>query len=456
MAKLNLTAVLNQFAAEKFETVSAAKAAHPYYGLKDSMGWLTRYPAPSQESDSFIDKEWVRSFVANGGNFDSNGHRGLCPYNSSYSPTKVEEICPVQYGRWVKLTGRGDDCFGQTYWSVYSSRYEYATSLFTVCNNVPSFLAQFSISETCDAKSLAIAFRGHLISLLFAECGIECKLSFLTLGRWSQSKVDSLVLAKGVPASAEVWSSFANGLARAEKVELGMTLSPALQYALKCGLNRVGRRKQDNEIHHNSVVERKRQPRNTAAANLLLKHGAGRFSQNWLVNSSHIIITNAGSCHEFRDGSVAICRGAKCTTFDTVVTDGIATATVIGWGNNLYHFAWIISAGFKASHMESTDSVQDALRKLAKRKNIHSGLISLNDVRNDKSGTLGYCITGSKSFLRKAMPHIYNLISEYHNWSDVPADIMSIEWNLHDPKGLFAGSSRNPFTGSADSDYDDL
>jgi hypothetical protein len=56
--------------------------------------------------------------------------------------------------------------------------------------------------------------------------------------------------------------------------------------------------------------------------------------------------------------------------------------------------------------------------------------LTLNDVRNDRQGTSGFCLTGTKAFLENRMPHLYRLIKAYKNWQEVPAEIMSTVWDV--------------------------
>ena len=101
-------------------------------------------------------------------------------------------------------------------------------------------------------------------------------------------------------------------------------------------------------------------------------------------------------------------------------------------------FAWTDS--FK-DHIEGT-SVKDAIEKLQKRMKKASLVLTLNDVRNDRTGTAGYCLTGVKDFARNRMPFLYRLIAPFQTWADVPVEIMDTEFSLAN-KDIFQGY-RNP------------
>ena len=72
--KLNIVKVMEQVQAEKFTN----KELHPYYGLADSRGWLTRYPKEGLR----ISAEDMAVFIKNGGSLDSEGVYGVNPYKA--------------------------------------------------------------------------------------------------------------------------------------------------------------------------------------------------------------------------------------------------------------------------------------------------------------------------------------------------------------------------------------
>lgn len=88
-------------------------------------------------------------------------------------------------------------------------------------------------------------------------------------------------------------------------------------------------------------------------------------------------------------------------------------------------------------HVEGT-SLRDAIKKLEGRKFLSEYKIRLNDVRNDITGTAGFCLAGTKEFLERRIPHLYRLIKPYNKWSDVPDNLMKIRWDLIGPE-IFTG-----------------
>jgi len=92
-------------------------------------------------------------------------------------------------------------------------------------------------------------------------------------------------------------------------------------------------------------------------------------------------------------------------------------------------FVWNPEVGFQR-HMENA-SLREALQLWENRsKQGEPRPLSLNDVRNDHSGTAGFCLAGTKGFLQNRMPFVYRLISRYSSWEEIPAEIMSTQWEV--------------------------
>lgn len=94
-----------------------------------------------------------------------------------------------------------------------------------------------------------------------------------------------------------------------------------------------------------------------------------------------------------------------------------------------------------SDHFEA-QSLREGLEMIQKRAKKASLILCLNDVRNDRTGTAGYCLAGTKSFAQARMPFLYRLISQYYEWKDIPSEIMELEFHLAS-KEIFNGF-RNP------------
>lgn len=95
---------------------------------------------------------------------------------------------------------------------------------------------------------------------------------------------------------------------------------------------------------------------------------------------------------------------------------------------NMY-FVWNPRDGFQ-KHMENP-SLREAIRMWNNRsKKGYPRPLCLNEIRNDRTGTAGFCLTGTKTFLQHRMPFVYFLIRKYSNWNQIPEEIMSTVWDI--------------------------
>ncbi len=86
-------------------------------------------------------------------------------------------------------------------------------------------------------------------------------------------------------------------------------------------------------------------------------------------------------------------------------------------------------------HVEA-DTLKIALELWQKRLKKRSLILTLNDVRNDRTGTAWFCLYWTKKFAEKKMPFLYNLIKNFNDRNQVPEDIMETEFHLAD-KNIF-------------------
>lgn len=100
MAKLNIVKAINSLKEESL----TPKMLHPLYGLKDSKGWLTRYPVEG----FFLDTSVIREYLSGGGHFDSCGVWGLSPYEYESQQILFSIFSPYKLGELVKNGERID------------------------------------------------------------------------------------------------------------------------------------------------------------------------------------------------------------------------------------------------------------------------------------------------------------------------------------------------------------
>lgn len=453
MAKLNVTAAYAAYQEElKLSNEMLKKEVlmqHPYYGISDSRGYLTRYPVESQDEEKGalkISAEWLRAFTQAGGQCDSNswgGHYGVCPYRNTWA----EKLDPVQFGRYVSLSGRADGCFGQTYWELENEQHR--INRWDYRDDVSYFLSNFVISETCDKRTLARAWRGALIRRIFADNNIShASKSLLTLGHWSQSKVDQIILSQAAPTESVVLRDWAMETGF-ESYKGTMQDNPALLRLVECGI-KYRKRCNYNDYQNRQYLESKKREVQSASAYLLIRkfEGENRLSNSWLRLPEQQF-TSIGRIREYADGTLSICsnsddRGdeSKFAEIKYRTQFGYRHFSAVNRRGNTVYFVWAIEEGF-GFHVESIVSLADAMDKLKHRKGRKpSDGISLNNVRNDMSGTAGYCFAGTKQFLQVRMPFLYHLVKKYQEWEEVPADIMQTKYYPYSTS-LFKGF-RNP------------
>lgn len=112
---------------------------------------------------------------------------------------------------------------------------------------------------------------------------------------------------------------------------------------------------------------------------------------------------------------------------------------VSGYSTTKIGSTWFVWKQNFHDHIESyTGGLREAVSLYEKREKKNSLILTLNDVRNDRSGTAGFCLAGTKSFLQDRMPFLYNLIAQFNSWASIPEDIMGTEFHLVS-KDIFRG-----------------
>jgi hypothetical protein len=163
MAKLNLVSTLNQMREESLSNVEC----HPYYGLKDNKGWLTRYP----EESCLLSYQWMREFVFHSGSCDSYSVYGIAPHHDW-----LEEWSPRVIAMLLQIEGRWDN----------------VVSLSRLTK------AGIEIDESISYQDLRVLVRGYRYMELLWDFGFKAphpvmtmghKFSWYSLGQWIAKQV---------------------------------------------------------------------------------------------------------------------------------------------------------------------------------------------------------------------------------------------------------------------------
>lgn len=192
MARLNLVKTWNQIQEESFTPLQT----HPFYGLRDAKGWLTRYPIPKEEDgEVFISRELAADLCYFGVNFDSNEVWGVSPYeypekgywNENLSLKVIDAIGVENFARLYKEHGRVD-YFGEDIASLVHEGYY--------------------VNPEISSKDLRILSRGVCT---YGTGAKEFQVKTpppMTWGRWSFQKQRSFVAKKLAAREGEKLSSF--------------------------------------------------------------------------------------------------------------------------------------------------------------------------------------------------------------------------------------------------------
>jgi hypothetical protein len=150
------------------------------------------------------------------------------------------------------------------------------------------------------------------------------------------------------------------------------------------------------------------------------------------IHKQYLLVTDIESGHHDENGSW---HEPKIISSLTVRSRQVAGYDVCKVGDT-----WFVWVGDFSNHIEGCGSLKSVIDRAEKRRKKNSLILTLNDVRNDQSGTAGFCLLGTKAFLQNRMPHVFRLISKYNSWSEIPEEIMSTEWALAS-RDIFNGYS---------------
>jgi len=155
--KLNINKAIEKI---QDETVSY-KETHPYYGLKDERGWLTRYP----REDLVISLEDMSVFLNAGGRLDSCSTWGVNPYEGfqGLSPEKAAEFMLAAHcQRW---------------------------------DNVPFPSVLFEVHESCTFSDYLNLCKGARMKEELIRYNIEAEASLFTLANKDRAWFDRKIAA---------------------------------------------------------------------------------------------------------------------------------------------------------------------------------------------------------------------------------------------------------------------
>ncbi len=108
-------------------------------------------------------------------------------------------------------------------------------------------------------------------------------------------------------------------------------------------------------------------------------------------------------------------------TFKVIVSKGAHQ-------ENTIYFLWEENSEFRF-HFEGA-SIKDAYKKWRDKELTSEEIIIRDGISFANVKNMGYCLAGTKAFLQRRAPFIFNLIKEYENkkyqWDTVPEDVMKL------------------------------
>jgi hypothetical protein len=392
--KLNIIKEIEKVNAETI----TYKETHPYFGLKDERGWLTRYP----REELVITREDMVVFLNAGGKLDSQGTWGVNPYEGfqGLSPEKAAEFQQAAHHQR---------------WDNVPTRY----------NNL------ITVSDTCNFSDYLLLHCGAEMLHELNRHGIETNASLFTLARkvkCHQHASESKWLHRKIAANFDFNNSADMEWAK-YSVEILHHLAP---YGNKYFIKRVSdykkfKRRQELNCHSEGSIN--------IVSDKLSKWCLKNIQWRDYYKSLSGIYWDFKS-HHTSIGKV--CLGRKffhCNYGGQIFSARVKT---IGKFSAVLllnrYFVWVTSEGF-GSHVESI-SLKGGVRilqlKLSKREErkdiLERGIVSFRTFRKMTSS----CLEGTKSWLLdKKYFHFWNLLYDFNTWEEVfTSEIADIKFQM--------------------------
>lgn len=407
--------LLNQAAEEALPK----NASHPYYGIKDVSGWLTRYPLYDGEGIplNIISRSFIERYVRAGGSLDSQEVYGISPYYGDYprvlfsyfTPEIIGYLCSIE--RWDNIRygletvmEAGCDVHHGISRSDFGRLVTGANRLIHLRRSGAKLLPVMSLGHMSETR-----FYRHLVKTWTRfDCNAVRDATWVQSLRYDEDENELPKISlpehhffKWAEACEEKFQQKQRRRIRIFSSDLAVPYNPHLS-SIKAANWRMSWSKDQ--------FDKYREARN----------GKSLVRNLFNVNSAH---TTVGQVYYVSAATILRYKGRIVHTHSVGV---YRTAKI----QNTC-FLW---RGSFREHVEG-DSLRDCLRKIQAQEKINArkgGLVfCLNDVRNDVTGGVAhYCLAGTKEFLKNRMPHVYRLVKKYSSWNEIPEEILAIDWQL--------------------------
>lgn len=385
---------MEQINEEKFSNLEL----HPYYGLADKNGCLTRYPKEGLK----ISASDMAVFVNNGGSLDSCGVYGVSPYEGfeGLSPLKAAEFQRAAWGqRW---------------------------------DNVPTYHANLiTVNDDCSFSDYLMLHCGAGMLAKLNEYGIKTNASLFTLARKvpcyahpSESKWLHRKIAANFSFKNKAHMDWASNW-RNELHKFASHGNRSFQKLVK-----DDKKYEESKKKYRWFREENYLKNDKLIAYCLNKPGyPGEYTTiKGVYRRFKIYYTSFGRMAVGR--KFLHCKSEGVVYSGRIKKFGQFSAAKV----NKKYFIWVTQEGFE-THIEDyffkkgLQKLQEKLSKSEEKNNIlERGIISFRSFRQMTSS----CLEGTKSWLwDNGYYHFYNLLSEFDTWSEVFAtDVADIKFEM--------------------------
>jgi len=390
-----------------------------YAGLRDSRGPVSRY---EKAGHAMPTRAFMKAYLLSGGRLDSMGVWGFTPEMLAHLEGRfTAQECAAA----LAIFGRAD---------------------FLNMDAVAEIVAD---GQTLNSPNYHAAVRGLERVKIIDAADCPTTKSLMGLGWMKQVKFDRMVADNMRAGDAVKFQAFRGWIAK----NFNMRGNRVFMKARRDQFKGAGSFWIDSDTHVTvdrklnilDVSERDHVKKGTQFVGCSLKYEnfcwkTGRL--NGRINKRDSQQTSAGRCY-FKTNSIDHSMVGQVRIGEGWYNPGILhQARRVGqnWVLKIGATTFVWADSFD-NHVEAP-TLKQALEILAKRQKKAGYILSLNDVRNDRTGTAGYCLAGVKNFLSARMKWVYFLVKDFNSWAEIPAEIMAIEWHLTGPQ-VFSGYS-NP------------
>ena len=393
---MNINKAIEEINAEKV----SYKETHPYYGLKDERGWLTRYP----REELAITREDMRVFLNAGGNLDSHGVYGVNPYEG-FEGLTPEKAAKFQQAAWEQR------------WDNVPTRY----------NNL------FTVNDDCSFNDYLLLNCGAEMLNELNRHNIETNASLFTLARkvkCHQHASESKWLHRKIAANF----NFKNKA----HMEWAKYNDDILHHLAPYGNERFVKIVSDQKKF------KQRQELNCYSEgklNIISDRLIAWSLKNSRWRGEYKSLSGTRWDYKFSYTSLGTCvLGRKFLHLKSKYDSSVSSVRVRKFGQfsaakiNHQYFVWVTSEGFE-SHVEcfslksGLKTLKEKLSKREERENIlERGIISFRSF----SAMTSSCLEGTLSWLwDNSYNHLYNLISGFDTWEEVFAtDVADLKFEM--------------------------